>query len=66
MMLYPYFVYCKCVLNFTADGEDIIDEALLFFKSNIFFRNYEIKVGFIIVDFVPLLVAKYCFDMLDA
>jgi len=24
---------------------DIIDEALQFFKANVFFRNYEIKVG---------------------
>uniref|UniRef100_A0A914W4D0 Actin-related protein 2/3 complex subunit 3 n=1 Tax=Plectus sambesii TaxID=2011161 RepID=A0A914W4D0_9BILA len=26
-----------------ADGEDIIDEALFYFKPNIFFREYEIK-----------------------
>lgn len=25
---------------------DIIDEALYFFKANIFFKNYEIKVRF--------------------
>ena len=23
---------------------DVIDEALLYFKANVFFRNYEIKV----------------------
>jgi len=29
----------------TAAGDfDIIDEALQFFKANVFFRNYEIKV----------------------
>ena len=27
----------------TGDAEDIIDEALNYFKANIFFRNYEIK-----------------------
>lgn len=31
-----------------ANGEemDIIDEALYFFKANVFFRTYEIKVWF--------------------
>lgn len=27
-----------------ASDFDIIDEALQFFKANVFFRNYEIKV----------------------
>ena len=30
-----------------ADSDfDIIDEAIHFFKANVFFRNYEIKVRF--------------------
>lgn len=27
-----------------TDKEDIIDEAIKFFRANIFFRNYEMKV----------------------
>lgn len=27
-----------------SNGEDIIDEAMYYFKANIFFRTYEIKV----------------------
>lgn len=27
----------------TADEEDIIDETLLYFKANVFFKNYEVK-----------------------
>lgn len=29
---------------FLASDFDIIDEAIYYFKANIFFRNYEIKV----------------------
>lgn len=29
---------------FNEDTMDIIDEALYFFKANVFFRTYEIKV----------------------
>lgn len=32
------------VLFFLASDFDIIDEAIYYFKANIFFRNYEIKV----------------------
>lgn len=28
----------------TINGEDIIDETIYYFKANIFFRTYEIKV----------------------
>jgi hypothetical protein len=39
----------KCMRNVFIivsfpEGDDIIDEALTFFKANVFFRNYEIKV----------------------
>lgn len=30
--------------NFAGDTQDIIDEAIYYFKANVFFRNYEIKV----------------------
>ena len=33
------------VLFLSASDFDIIDEAIYFFKANIFFRNYEIKVS---------------------
>lgn len=28
-----------------SENEDIIDEAIKFFRANIFFRNYDIKVS---------------------
>ena len=31
-------------LRFVLDAEDIIDEAIYYFKANVFFKNYEIKV----------------------
>jgi hypothetical protein len=33
------------VLFLANENEDIIDEAMKFFRSNIFFRNYDIKVS---------------------
>lgn len=32
---------CRLII---ADAEDIIDEAVYYFKANVFFKNYEIKV----------------------
>lgn len=32
--------------------QDIIDEALYFFKANVFFRTYEIKVIYCIIFFI--------------
>ena len=29
---------------FSADDQDIIDEALYYFKANVFFKSYEVKV----------------------
>ncbi len=29
---------------FSADEQDIIDETLSFFKANVFFKSYEVKV----------------------
>lgn len=34
--------------NYTATDMDIIDEALYYFKANVFFRTYEVKVCFLI------------------
>ena len=40
------FLICPVIFSFLLAGEnDIIDEAIYFFKANIFFRNYEIKVS---------------------
>ena len=32
---------------FSSDDEDIIDEALYYFKANVFFKSYEVKVGLV-------------------
>jgi len=34
------------VLPLRTQFRDIIDEALTYFKANIFFKNFEIKVSF--------------------
>lgn len=37
----------SCILNtlvISAKDSDIIDEAIYYFKANVFFKNYEIKV----------------------
>lgn len=34
-----------CPLALSGSDFDIIDEALHYFKANVFFRNYEIKVS---------------------
>jgi hypothetical protein len=33
-----------CFFFLANENEDIIDEAIKFFRANIFFRNYDIKV----------------------
>ena len=30
---------------FVSDAEDIIEEALMYFKANVFFKNYEVRVS---------------------
>ena len=35
----------KCLFCVSVGDADIIDEAIYYFKANIFFRNYEIKVS---------------------
>ena len=30
---------------FSGEGEDIIDEAINFYRYNVFFRNYEVQGG---------------------
>ena len=32
------------IIKLLANEIDIIDEALVYFKANIFFKNYEVKV----------------------
>ena len=35
------------MLMVSAKDSDIIDEAISYFKANVFFKNYEIKVRFL-------------------
>ena len=44
MALLPLRTQFKGPAPRDASEFDIIDEALQFFKANVFFRNYEIKV----------------------
>ena len=32
------------VVIFSSGEEDVIDESLYFFKANVFFKSYEVKV----------------------
>ena len=41
---FPTSVLQPIIMLFSASDCDIIDEALQYFKANVFFRNYEIKV----------------------
>jgi hypothetical protein len=34
-----------CCIFLANENEDIIDEAMKYFRANIFFRNYDIKVS---------------------
>lgn len=51
--------------SFNSRDADIIDEALYFFKANVFFRTYEIKVIGICVNvqtyFLKILIAFFDF-----
>ena len=38
-------VFNLLVFSFPAKDTDIIDEAIYYFKANVFFKNYEIKVS---------------------
>ena len=38
-------VQVNILFSISASDNDIIDEAIYYFKANIFFRNYEIKVS---------------------
>lgn len=40
---------------FLAKDTDIIDEAIYYFKANVFFKNYEIKVIFFFCSSSPLM-----------
>lgn len=61
----------------TSEGIDVIDEALQYFKANVFFRTYEVKVClyfffysfmkvmifyFSLLFFMHLFIAEYIFD----
>lgn len=50
LILFFFFVFF-----FLAKDTDIIDEAIYYFKANVFFKNYEIKVIFFSFAIVPLL-----------
>jgi len=39
LIIIKYFIFLA------TDNEDIIDEAIKYFRANIFFRNYDIKVS---------------------
>lgn len=47
-----------------TNGEDIIDESLYFFKANIFFRTYEIKVSPLNRKWLKKWISNFCFDFL--
>lgn len=43
----PWNIYIYCtvyIFLFSGIDSDIIDEAIYYFKANVFFKNYEIKV----------------------
>eukprot|EP00285_Hemiselmis_virescens_P014481 CAMPEP_0173392036 /NCGR_PEP_ID=MMETSP1356-20130122/18723_1 /TAXON_ID=77927 ORGANISM="Hemiselmis virescens, Strain PCC157" /NCGR_SAMPLE_ID=MMETSP1356 /ASSEMBLY_ACC=CAM_ASM_000847 /LENGTH=173 /DNA_ID=CAMNT_0014349747 /DNA_START=111 /DNA_END=629 /DNA_ORIENTATION=+ len=60
--LLPFRTACKGPVNtskigsFEEEGEDIIDEALSFYRANVLFRNYEIEGG---ADRILLYVTLY-------
>lgn len=39
-LLTPFFI--------SGIESDVIDEAIYFFKANVFFKNFEIKVGYLL------------------
>ena len=41
---YAFFMLILIIIKLLANEIDIIDEALVYFKANIFFKNYEVKV----------------------
>lgn len=41
--MYIHFILILCL--FLADDNDIIEEALYYFKANVFFKSYEVKVS---------------------
>eukprot|EP00802_Teleaulax_amphioxeia_P023706 Tamp_24326.p1 GENE.Tamp_24326~~Tamp_24326.p1 ORF type:complete len:195 (-),score=50.23 Tamp_24326:409-912(-) len=49
--LLPFRTSCKGPVNtgkvgaFEGDGDDIIDEALTYYRANVLFRNYELQGG---------------------
>lgn len=41
-----YFIFAWTILWFSDGSNDIVSEAIYFFKANVFFKSYEIKVSF--------------------
>lgn len=55
-------LFCSIGLFFVSASEfDIIDEALHFFKANVFFKNYEIKVCFVCFWYLSFFFTYYFF-----
>lgn len=42
-----------------GDGIDVIDEALQYFKANVFFRTYEVKVRLVLVVYHDYFVSRH-------
>lgn len=45
LLVTSLFLTCFVFLLSAGGDSDIIDEAIYYFKANVFFKNYEIKVG---------------------
>lgn len=41
------FVYVMTFTNSPDDDQDIIDEAIYYFKANVFFKSFEVKVSIV-------------------
>lgn len=41
-----YFIFCTDYFVVLDGSNDIVSEAIYFFKANVFFKSYEIKVSF--------------------
>ena len=46
IMNYEVHMWLQWFFNITDGSTDIVEEAIYFFKANIFFKNYEIKVWY--------------------
>ncbi len=62
-----YWKFCNENDFFLAnENEDIIDEAIKYFRANIFFRNYDIKVNEMNIFLLILyLILAWCWSNID-